>query len=215
MILKMQVLIAALDLHRLEDAQMELTKLQKNFPGSLRVKGLEGMLHEARAGVFGSANPTVAQNAGHSSRQAARCYNEILKEDPCNTFAMKRKVVFFELFNVLQNYASKTDSTGQICMSKALGTQEGMNEAIKSLNEYLLLFPTDVEAWREMADIYLDLQQVDQAKFALEEVVMLSPINYVSHLKLAEALYTLGDYSTARKFVCSHDACCSRALAVF
>lgn len=92
MILYLQVLIAALDLHRLEDAQMELTKLQKNFPGSLRVKGLEGMLYEARAGVQSSANPTIAQNAGHSSQQAARCYAEILKEDPCNTFAMKRRV---------------------------------------------------------------------------------------------------------------------------
>lgn len=85
-------------------------------------------------------------------------------------------------------------------MFKAQGNPEGMNDAIKALNEYLLLFPTDVEAWREMADIYLSLQQIEQAKFALEEVVMLSPINYVSHLKLAEALYTLGDFSTARKY---------------
>jgi cytochrome c-type biogenesis protein CcmH/NrfG len=84
-------------------------------------------------------------------------------------------------------------------MFRAQGSPEAMNEAIKALNEYLLLFPTDADAWREMADIYLDLQQIEQAKFALEEVVMLSPINYVSHLKLAEALYTLGDHSTARK----------------
>jgi hypothetical protein len=91
-----QVLTAALDLHRLEDAQMELTKLQKNFPGSLRVKGLEGMIHEARAGVVVpvAANPTIVQNAGRSNREAMRCYSEILKEDPCNTFAMKRRVLF-------------------------------------------------------------------------------------------------------------------------
>jgi hypothetical protein len=89
-----QVFYAALDLHRHEDAQMELTLLQKNFPGSLRVKGLEGMLHEARAGAMSpsASNPTLTQNAGRSAAEALRCYNEMLKEDPCNTFARKRKV---------------------------------------------------------------------------------------------------------------------------
>ena len=87
----------------------------------------------------------------------------------------------------------------QICMLRSLGTPEAFSEAIKSFNEYLELYPADVETWKEMADMLLELQQVEQAKFALEEVVLLSPINYISHLKLAEALYTLGDYINARK----------------
>jgi cytochrome c-type biogenesis protein CcmH/NrfG len=103
------------------------------------------------------------------------------------------------VFSMLMLLEASYRHCSQICMFRAQGSPEAMNEAIKALNEYLLLFPTDADAWREMADIYLDLQQIEQAKFALEEVVMLSPINYVSHLKLAEALYTLGDHSTARK----------------
>ncbi len=68
--------------------------LQKNFPGSLRVKGLEGMLHEARSvvNIQNAANPVAAQNVDRSTREANRCYNEMLKEDPCNAFARKRKV---------------------------------------------------------------------------------------------------------------------------
>ena len=88
----------------------------------------------------------------------------------------------------------------QVAMHRSMGTSEGLTQAVKCMNEYLELYPTDIDAWREMADMYLDLQQVEQAKFALEELVLLTPLNYLTHLKLAEALYTLGDYSAARKY---------------
>jgi Tfp pilus assembly protein PilF len=72
--------------------------------------------------------------------------------------------------------------------------------AISQMNEYLTIFPTDVDAWRELGDMYLEVQNVESAKFAFEEVLMLSPINYVSHTILADCCYTLGDFSTARKY---------------
>lgn len=76
----------------------------------------------------------------------------------------------------------------------------GMVESVKLMNEYLELYPTDMDAWRELAELYLEMGHVEAAKTALEECVMLSPINYVSHTLLADALYTLGDFGTARKY---------------
>mmetsp|Transcript_67161 Transcript_67161/g.160199 ORF Transcript_67161/g.160199 Transcript_67161/m.160199 type:complete len:195 (-) Transcript_67161:115-699(-) len=105
-------------------------------------------------------------------------YDKILEEDPVNVTAHKRKVA----------------------VHRGKGTPEGLKEATVALNQYLDMYPTDADGWREMADMYLEQQHVEHARKALEEVVMLTPVNYMAHLKLADALYTLEDYTTARKY---------------
>ena len=75
-----------------------------------------------------------------------------------------------------------------------------MAESIRLLNEYLGLYPTDIDGWRELGEWYLEAGHVEAAKTALEECVMLAPINYVTHTMLADTLYTLGDFATARKY---------------
>ena len=77
---------------------MELTKLQKHFPGSLRVRGLEGMVLEARACVLSQSS--LQSQAMQSSLEALRCYDEMLREDPCNAVARKRKVVILSATSV-------------------------------------------------------------------------------------------------------------------
>mmetsp|Transcript_5027 Transcript_5027/g.12061 ORF Transcript_5027/g.12061 Transcript_5027/m.12061 type:complete len:135 (+) Transcript_5027:520-924(+) len=59
---------------------------------------------------------------------------------------------------------------------------------------------TDVEAWQELADLYLSEMQLEHAKFCYEELILHAPQNYIYHLKYAEILYTLGDFVTARKY---------------
>lgn len=111
-------------------------------------------------------------------QEATEIYDKIIEEDACNVTAHKRKA--------------------SLCRGK--GTPEGLRDAVAAINEYLTLYPTDADAWREMADVFLEQQHLEHARKALEEVVMLAPANYISHLRLADALYTLEEYPTARKY---------------
>ncbi len=43
----------------------------------------------------------------------------------------------------------------QMCVRKAMGDTSG---AIKCLNDYLKLFMGDVDAWQELAELYIDQQ---------------------------------------------------------
>mmetsp|Transcript_21003 Transcript_21003/g.32918 ORF Transcript_21003/g.32918 Transcript_21003/m.32918 type:complete len:311 (+) Transcript_21003:52-984(+) len=169
-----QVFIAACEHHLFEIATGELEALETRFPKSTRVSCLQGMLLEAQS----TSQALTPDQALEMSEEAIQKYDQVLEEEPCNVQARKRKV----------------------CALRSRGTPEGTNEAIKALNEYLGIYPTDVEAWKELADIYLENQQLENARKALEDVVMLQPISYVNHLKLAEVLYTLDDYALARKY---------------
>lgn len=48
-------------------------------------------------------------------------------------------------------------------------------EAIAALNEFLDSSPTDAEAWAELSDLYLSQGMYQQAIFALEEVLLITP----------------------------------------
>ena len=169
-----QVFVAALDLHLFDVAKAQIDELEARFPKSLRVNALEGMMLEAQAG---------SQSINHEERdllieEVIGIYDKILEEDPVNVTAHKRKVG----------------------VQRGKGTAEGQKAATIALNEYLDLYPTDADGWRELADMYLEQQHIEHARKALEEVVMLTPVNYLAHLKLADTLYTLEDYPTARKY---------------
>ena len=48
-------------------------------------------------------------------------------------------------------------------------------EAITALNEFVDASPTDAEAWAELADLYVTQGLYQQAIFALEEVLLITP----------------------------------------
>lgn len=48
-------------------------------------------------------------------------------------------------------------------------------EAIQSLNQLLDTCPTDAEAWSELSDLYVSQGMYQQAIFALEEVLLVTP----------------------------------------
>jgi len=169
-----QVYLACLELHMFDHAEAQLLMLQDKFPKSFRVRGLSGMLSEARGGASGISRQTATKHY----EDAVAIYDGIIKDEPANAFARKRKS----------------------CAMRGLGSPEAIASSVGLLNEYLELYPTDVESWRELAELYLENGHVEAAKFALEEVLMLSPVNYVNHTMLADTLYTLGDHATARKY---------------
>jgi len=102
--------------------------------------------------------------------QAEVLYDAIIKDDPVHQAASKRK----------------------ICVAKERGDTV---LAIELLNKFLKLSSSDEHAWLELTDLYLSLGKLELAKFSLEELLLLSPDNYLYHLKYAEISYTLGGKS--------------------
>lgn len=95
---------------------------------------------------------------------ASLIYDDILKENPSNLMALKRKY----------------------CMAPT------EKESIETLNAYLQQSPCDTAAWYEMAKLRMSIGDYKSAVFALEEVVLGCPLDSPIHCQLAEAYATLG-----------------------
>ena len=111
---------------------------------------------------------------GHYS-SAADLYTEFLADEPTNIGMLRR----------------------QVACAKGAGDLAG---AITLLNKYVKIYSSDENAWLELSELYVQSSQIDLASFALEELIMLAPENYVYHLKYADLQYTLGAYDIARQY---------------
>ncbi|KAL0579429.1 Inositol phosphatase SIW14 [Marasmius crinis-equi] len=153
-----QVFLAAIDAGRLDVADESLHKLSEKFPGSTRVDILAGIRIEA----------------SESSEVALKFYDDILKEDPSNAAAWKRRI------SVLRR-AGKVD------------------KAVEELKEYLDTFYNDLEAWVELSDIYSSHYQYTSALSSLSHTLLLAPQNPFYTLQFAETAYTANDIPLAFK----------------
>jgi len=105
-------------------------------------------------------------------------YSAILVEDPINQGAMKRKAA----------------------IERARGD---LPAAARELTGYLKVFSSDEAAWLELADVYTQHAQFELAAFAVEELILIAPENYLYHLQYAELQYTIGgrtEVDTARQY---------------
>ena len=98
---------------------------------------------------------------------AKRIYESILAEDPANLIVRKR----------------------HIAVTKA---QNNPSETAKQLKEYLDVYMSDQEAWMELADLYISMQEYHKAAFCLEELILTHPHNHMYHQRFAEIHYTIG-----------------------
>lgn len=123
----------------------------------------------------------VPQESARFRRLLARCleasgkyneadeiYNDFLKENPANLVALQRK------------YA----------MARA--QQKEPHEVVDALNEYLGQNMADVAGWYEMAQLRMSLADFKGAAYALEQVVLGSPLDADIHRQLAEVYATVG-----------------------
>lgn len=99
--------------------------------------------------------------------KALAVYKKIQEKDPTNMFARKREIAI-------------------------LKEQNDIPKAIEALNGYLESFMSDFDAWMELADLYLQLQDYEKAAFCLEELIMSNPHNHLFHQRYAEIKYTEG-----------------------
>ncbi|KAL3279511.1 hypothetical protein HHI36_017020 [Cryptolaemus montrouzieri] len=159
-----QVCLAALDCFQIDLAHICISRLYKEFPDSLRVKKLEAMCYETNENYEG----------------ALKILNEIIKTDPTNSSARKRKVAVFK-------------------------AQNKIIEAIKELVEYLKIYMADAEAWQELSELYLNEHDYNKASFCMEELILHNPHNHLLHQRLADVRYTQGGFENmelARAYYC-------------
>ena len=99
--------------------------------------------------------------------EAKKIYEGILAEDPANLIVRKRHIAVTKAQNV-------------------------PSETVKELKEYLDVYMSDQEAWMELADVYISMQEYRKAAFCLEELILTHPHNHLYHQRFAEIHYTIG-----------------------
>ncbi|KAL1998565.1 hypothetical protein VTN02DRAFT_5963 [Thermoascus thermophilus] len=99
-------------------------------------------------------------------------YEKILLENPVNVPVLKRRVA------ILRSMSRHAD-------------------AISALVEFLEAFPTDAEAWCELADLYQSQGMSSQAIFCLEEALLIAPNSWNLNARLGELLYISAVSSTS------------------
>ncbi|KAJ9640256.1 uncharacterized protein PV06_10774 [Exophiala oligosperma] len=98
-------------------------------------------------------------------------YNKILMENPMNVPVLKRR----------------------IALIRSIGRPQ---EAITDLVEFVDSFPTDMEAWCELSDLYQTQGCSSQAIFCLEEALLITPYAWNLHARLGELEYMAGVSAT-------------------
>jgi ER membrane protein complex subunit 2 len=123
----------------------------------------------------GMYQEAVAQDEAEL-RSILQDYNRILSENPVNVPILKRR----------------------IALVRSMGREQ---DAIQSLVDFVEAFPTDVEAWAELADLYQAQGLGAQAVFCLEEALLTVPNAWNLHARLGELEYmnaaTAGETSEA------------------
>jgi tetratricopeptide (TPR) repeat protein len=99
---------------------------------------------------------------------AMMVYDDLLKDNPSNLLALQRKY----------------------CVARA--QKKDPQVVIEALNEYLGQQLSDVSGWYDMAQLRLSLADYKGAAYALEQVVLGSPLEADVHRQLAETYATLG-----------------------
>jgi tetratricopeptide (TPR) repeat protein len=68
------------------------------------------------------------------------------------------------------------------------------------LNEYLKIFMADLEAWQELAELYIDSGLLKNASFCYEELLLAMPTNLSYLLKYGQLQYSMEQFKVARKY---------------
>lgn len=122
-----------------------------------------GAANERIMGLRGLYQEATAKD-GSSLEVILQDYNKKLSENPVNVPILKRR----------------------IALLRSLNRHE---EAVSALVDYLEAFPTDAEAWCELADLYQSNAMSAQAIFSLEEALLVTPNSWNLHAQLGELLY--------------------------
>lgn len=99
--------------------------------------------------------------------QALMLYDELLEANPANALVLKRKIAI-------------------------LKAQKKSTDVVVALNDFLRSFGTDQAAWTELGETYLSLGTYRYAAYCYEELVLLNPMDAITHSRLADIYSTIG-----------------------
>lgn len=164
-----QLCMASLDMGDIPLAESCLDAMQAGGGGgssstshvtkeSARYRKLLGMCLEASGDYIGATD----------------VYEGLLKDNPSNGYAAKRK------YCVLASQAGKEE------------------EAMKALNDYLSKHPGDIAAWSQMSEVCLSVSDFQGAAYCCEEVVLGCPLDSAIHCKLGEAYCSAGGIANSK-----------------
>ncbi|KAL1491825.1 hypothetical protein ABEB36_012362 [Hypothenemus hampei] len=134
---------------------------------------------------------------------AKTCIENLSQEFPKSLRVKKLQAMYFE---AKEDFGSaikildaiiKADETNSPARKRkvAILKAQGKNaEAIKQLTEYLKIFMADVEAWQELADLYITEHDYQKAAFCVEELILHNPHNHLLHQRYADIKYTQGGF---------------------
>ena len=146
-----QICISALDVQDQSLAQQALALIAKAAGSSMRYRRLEGLVLESKCDAEGALD----------------FYNDMIKENPSNFYAIKRK------YSILRATMRDVD-------------------AREILNQYLEKNGCDLGAWMEMAKTCLEVGDYSGAAFCYEELILSSPLDSDLHCSLAECYISAG-----------------------
>jgi ER membrane protein complex subunit 2 len=154
-----QICLAAVDCNKIKVAEQCLSQLKAS--GFVELESIRFRLLLARC-----------LEADNDPNGAEIIYNDLIKDNPSNLIALKRKY----------------------CLIKSQPGQQ--DQAIESLNSYLEQNYSDTCAWYELAKLRMDIGDYKGASFCLEEVMVASPSFAIIHCELAECYATAAATTT-------------------
>lgn len=169
-----QFCIAAIDLHDEDISKKCLTRLNKQFPGSSRVKLLNIMANHERVGDYD---------------EAIRRYNEMIEDDETNTGARKRKIAILisqrrnfeaikELCDYLKKFMNDHEAWKELCELYML--EQDYSKAIFCMEELLLSHPLSHIYHTRLAEMYYTLgthESLEQARSYYSQALKLNESN--------------------------------------
>mmetsp|Transcript_21867 Transcript_21867/g.52025 ORF Transcript_21867/g.52025 Transcript_21867/m.52025 type:complete len:319 (-) Transcript_21867:1100-2056(-) len=161
-----QICLAAIDIndHVLAERCLERLKASPAFTSDNNVEG--GLVKDSDRyrRLLGRC-----LEAANDFEAALGLYDTMLKRNPSNLVALQRK------YCVLRSH-----------------NESSPEDILDSLNQYLGQQLSDVSAWYEMAQIRLSLADFKGAAYALEQVILGSPLDADVHRELGEVYATIG-----------------------
>lgn len=184
-----QFCIAAIDLHDEKIFGTCLVRLNRQFPGSNRVKLLNIMATHERLGEYD---------------EAIRCYNEMIEADETNTSARKRKIAILicqrknveaikELCDYLKKFMNDNEAWKELCELYML--EQDYAKAIFCMEELLLSHPLSHIYHARLAEMYYTIgnhESLEQARSYYCQALKLNDTNVRAlhglHLTLSQLL---------------------------
>lgn len=145
--------------------------------------------------------------------EALSYFNRILQEYP-NNIARKKQVLpaiakAYQGLNDFQNAldyfnASLTFEPNVMFMKEKINcliSLKNYQQALAYLDSIIPSFPRDARLWHQKAELFLALQQIDNAKIALEQILSIEPTHLTALFWLSNIYAKKQEYSVALEYL--------------